>query len=242
MTSNCDPHAVAAVASARIGLKNRPGISPCPCSVFNPDTHHLERNEFRLSRDAAADLVVGAGKIIWGDKNKKPRRHWCQEARPRPFPISGDHPARPCRDGRRRCRMHGHHATRRHLGLPLGYQPQQPMTPQFNDPRPKLWVPQPSNAVEQLSPLIGAGQPDAWGSDKSPEVWPYSDVIVAVSLAPHARDARRTLAASGNIDFRTCAHTQVSLSELQATKRGQPRMASAVQNTPLSSVVRNCRA
>jgi hypothetical protein len=37
--------------------------------------------------------------------------------------------------------LHGHHATHHgHLGLPLGYQPQQPMTPQFNDPGPKLWV------------------------------------------------------------------------------------------------------
>jgi hypothetical protein len=61
--------------------------------------------------------------------------------------------------------VHGHHhATNHgHLGLPLGYQPQQPMTPQFNDPGPKLWVPQPGNAVEQLSPLMGAGQPDALG-------------------------------------------------------------------------------
>jgi hypothetical protein len=60
--------------------------------------------------------------------------------------------------------MHRYHATHHgHLGPPLGYQPQQPMTPQFNDPGPKLWVPQPGNAVEQLSPLMGAGQPDALG-------------------------------------------------------------------------------
>ena len=60
--------------------------------------------------------------------------------------------------------LHGHHAAHHgHLGLPLGYQPQQPMTPQFNDPGPKLWVPQGGNAVEQLSPLMGAGQPDALG-------------------------------------------------------------------------------
>jgi hypothetical protein len=59
---------------------------------------------------------------------------------------------------------HRHHATHHgHLGLPLGYQPQQPMTPQFNNPGPKLWVPQPGNAVEQLCPLMGAGQPDALG-------------------------------------------------------------------------------
>jgi hypothetical protein len=44
--------------------------------------------------------------------------------------------------------VHRHRATHhRHLGL------RQPMTPQFNDPGPKLWVPQPGNAVEQLSPL-----------------------------------------------------------------------------------------
>jgi len=60
--------------------------------------------------------------------------------------------------------VHRHHATHHgHFGLPLGYQPQQPITPQFNDPGPKLWVPQPGNAVEQLSPLMGAGQPDALG-------------------------------------------------------------------------------
>jgi hypothetical protein len=60
--------------------------------------------------------------------------------------------------------VHGHHAAHHgHLGLPFGYQPQQPMTPQFNEPGPKLWVPQPGNAVEQLSPLMVAGQPDALG-------------------------------------------------------------------------------
>jgi hypothetical protein len=58
---------------------------------------------------------------------------------------------------------HYHHINRGHSGLPLGYQPQQPITPQFNDPGPKIWVPQPGNAVEQLSPLMGAGQPDALG-------------------------------------------------------------------------------
>jgi len=58
---------------------------------------------------------------------------------------------------------HHHHVNGVHLGPPLGYQPQQPMTPQFNDPGPKLWVPQPGNAVEQLPPLMGAGQPDALG-------------------------------------------------------------------------------
>jgi hypothetical protein len=60
--------------------------------------------------------------------------------------------------------MHRHHTTHHgHLGLPLGYQPQQPLRPQFNDPGPKLWVPQGGNAVDQLSPLMGAGQPDALG-------------------------------------------------------------------------------
>jgi hypothetical protein len=33
----------------------------------------------------------------------------------------------------------------------------------FNNPGPQLSVPQPGNAVDQLSPLIGAGQPDALG-------------------------------------------------------------------------------
>ena len=60
--------------------------------------------------------------------------------------------------------VHRHRATHHdHLGLPLGYQPQQPMTPRFNEPGPQIWVPQPGNAVEQLSPLMGAGQPDALG-------------------------------------------------------------------------------
>jgi hypothetical protein len=59
--------------------------------------------------------------------------------------------------------IHHHYHHGGHLGLPRGYQPQQPMTPQFNDPGPKIWVPQPGNAVEQLSPLMGAGQPDALG-------------------------------------------------------------------------------
>jgi hypothetical protein len=59
---------------------------------------------------------------------------------------------------------HRHHAAHHgHLGPPLGYQPQQPMTPQFNNPGPKLWVPQGGSAVDQLSPLMGAGQPDALG-------------------------------------------------------------------------------
>jgi hypothetical protein len=41
--------------------------------------------------------------------------------------------------------------------------PQQPVTPQFNNPGPQISVPQPGNAVEQLSPLFNAGQPDALG-------------------------------------------------------------------------------
>jgi hypothetical protein len=41
--------------------------------------------------------------------------------------------------------------------------PERPVTPQFNDPGPQISVPQPGNAVEQLSPLFGAGQPDAMG-------------------------------------------------------------------------------
>ena len=48
-------------------------------------------------------------------------------------------------------------------GLPLGYQSQQPMTPEFNNPGPQLSVPYTGNAVDQLSPLMGAGQPDALG-------------------------------------------------------------------------------
>jgi hypothetical protein len=60
--------------------------------------------------------------------------------------------------------LHGHRATHHgHAGPIFGYQPQQPITPQFNDPGPKIWVPQPGNAVEQLSPIMGAGQPDALG-------------------------------------------------------------------------------
>jgi hypothetical protein len=50
-----------------------------------------------------------------------------------------------------------------HMGPPLGYVPQQSVTPQFNNPGPQLSVPYTGNAVDQLSPLIGAGQPDALG-------------------------------------------------------------------------------
>ena len=50
-----------------------------------------------------------------------------------------------------------------HMGPPIGYVPQQPMTPQFNNPGPQLSVPQTGNAVDQLSPIMGAGQPDALG-------------------------------------------------------------------------------
>ena len=39
----------------------------------------------------------------------------------------------------------------------------QPLTPQFNDPGPQISVPETGNAVEQLSPLMGAGEPDALG-------------------------------------------------------------------------------
>jgi len=58
---------------------------------------------------------------------------------------------------------HHHPVNPGHLGPPYGYVPQQPVTPQFNDPGPRISVPQPGNAVEQLSPLFGAGQPDALG-------------------------------------------------------------------------------
>jgi hypothetical protein len=50
-----------------------------------------------------------------------------------------------------------------HMGPPLGYVPQQSVTPQFNNPGPQLSVPYTGNAVDQLSPLMGAGQPDALG-------------------------------------------------------------------------------
>jgi hypothetical protein len=47
--------------------------------------------------------------------------------------------------------------------LPEGYQPQQSVAPQFNNPGPQIRVPQPGNPVDQLPPLMGAGQPDALG-------------------------------------------------------------------------------
>jgi hypothetical protein len=43
------------------------------------------------------------------------------------------------------------------------YAPQQSVTPQFNNPESQISVPQTGNAVEQLSPLFGAGEPDALG-------------------------------------------------------------------------------
>ena len=54
----------------------------------------------------------------------------------------------------------------RHLLLgppPVGV-PQQPVTPQFNNPGPQISVPRPGNAVNQLSPLpFGVDRPDALG-------------------------------------------------------------------------------
>jgi hypothetical protein len=47
--------------------------------------------------------------------------------------------------------------------LPEGYQPQQSMTAEFNNAGPQLSVPYTGNVVDQLSPLMGAGQPDALG-------------------------------------------------------------------------------
>jgi hypothetical protein len=48
-----------------------------------------------------------------------------------------------------------------YAGPVYGYQPQQPMTPQFNNLGSQISVPQPGNAVDQFSPLMGAGRPDA---------------------------------------------------------------------------------
>jgi hypothetical protein len=50
-----------------------------------------------------------------------------------------------------------------YAGPTFGYEPQQSVTPQFNNPGPQISVPQPGNPVDQLSPLMGAGQPDALG-------------------------------------------------------------------------------
>jgi hypothetical protein len=47
--------------------------------------------------------------------------------------------------------------------LPEGYQPQPMAAPQFANPGPQFSVPYTGNAVDQLSPLMGAGQPDALG-------------------------------------------------------------------------------
>jgi hypothetical protein len=60
----------------------------------------------------------------------------------------------------------GHGIGGRHLLLgppPVGM-PQQPVTPQFNNPGPQITVPQPGNALNQLSPLpFGVDRPDALG-------------------------------------------------------------------------------
>ena len=57
----------------------------------------------------------------------------------------------------------GHYGHMGHMGPPLGYVPQQSVTPEFNNPGPRLSMPYTGNAVDQLSPLMGAGQPDALG-------------------------------------------------------------------------------
>jgi hypothetical protein len=54
----------------------------------------------------------------------------------------------------------GYHGS---AGMIYGYQPQQSVAPQFNNPGPQISIPQTGNAVDQLSPLMGAGQPDALG-------------------------------------------------------------------------------
>jgi hypothetical protein len=58
--------------------------------------------------------------------------------------------------------LHGYEAAHPgYLSLPE-YVPQ-PVAPQFNNPGPQISVPQPSNPVDRLPPLFGAGQPDALG-------------------------------------------------------------------------------
>jgi hypothetical protein len=60
--------------------------------------------------------------------------------------------------------LHGYYSAHAgYSGLIRGYEPLQSMTPQFNNPGPQISVPQTGNAVDQLSPLMGAGQPDALG-------------------------------------------------------------------------------
>jgi hypothetical protein len=59
--------------------------------------------------------------------------------------------------------LHGYYAHPGYAGRLPAYVPQQPVTPQFNNPGPQISVPQPGNPVEQLSPLFGAGHPDALG-------------------------------------------------------------------------------
>jgi hypothetical protein len=59
--------------------------------------------------------------------------------------------------------LHGYYAAHPgYLGLPE-YVAQQPVAPQLNNPGPQISVPQPGNSVDRLSPLFGAGQPDALG-------------------------------------------------------------------------------
>jgi hypothetical protein len=59
--------------------------------------------------------------------------------------------------------LHEYYAHGGYAGPVHGYQPQQSVAPQFNNPGRQISVPQPGNAVDQLSPLMGAGQPDALG-------------------------------------------------------------------------------
>lgn len=59
--------------------------------------------------------------------------------------------------------LHGYYGAHAAPMPAYGELEQQPVTPQFNNPGPQISVPQPGNAVDQLSPLDGAGQPDALG-------------------------------------------------------------------------------
>jgi hypothetical protein len=59
--------------------------------------------------------------------------------------------------------LHEYYAHGGDAGPVYGYQPQQSVAPQFNNPGPQISVPHAGNAVDQLSPVMGAGQPDALG-------------------------------------------------------------------------------
>ena len=92
--------------------------------------------------------------------------------------------------------LHEYYAQHGYAGPLLGYAPQQSVTPQFNNLGPQISVPQRGNPMDQLSPLMGTGQPDALGTmalaETSRTRSPLCHVGVPQTFVLTARGLQRT--------------------------------------------------